>query len=274
MSTRAYLLLPVLVTAAACGGSESSRDTSIPGAAIDSSIRLQLPSDEQILALVYDDLYTVPEGFFVDERAGTERSYTVHHVLDDSRSYEVCTDDFAVAMALEDADNASRSVQGYFVESYENARYFEFVRELSYNDGIGNIDDLTSPGFARVFKCSNTNRDGVDRMLLDGYAGMLNARPIDANSVREFAEYLWQFAFFPNSRRKVIGTRSEADDGGLHHVLQLAFATSQGPQACDRIEVAEWRFSVDLQTGSVERSFQVVHSLDATLQDGSPVTCD
>ena len=273
MSIRPYLLLPVLVTAAACGGSESPRDTSIPDTSLDSSSGLQLPSDEQILALVYDNLYTVPEGFFVDERAGTERSYTVHHVLDDSRSFEVCTDDFGVAMAWEEADNASRSVQGYYVEAYENDRYFEFVRELSYEDDAGNVADLTSPGFARVFKCSNTNRDGVDRMLLDGYAGTVNARPIDAKSIREFAEYLWQFAFFPNARRKVIGTRSEADDARLHHVLQLAFASSQGGQACDLIEVAEWRFSVDVPGGTVERSFRVVHTIRATLQDGTPVIC-
>ena len=274
MSIRAYLLLPVLVAAAACGGSESSRDTSNSDTSINSSSGLQLPSDEQILALVYDNLYSVPEGFFVDERADTERSYTVHHVLDDSRSFEVCTDDFAVAMAWEEADNASRSVQGYYVEAYENERYFEFVRELSYNDDAGNVADLTSPGFARVFKCSNTNRDGVDRMLLDGYAGTLNARPIDSESIREFAEYLWQFAFFPNSRKKVIGTRSEGEDDRLHHILQLAFASSQGAQACDLVEVAEWRFSVELASGSVERSFRVVHTLRATLQDGAPVVCD
>lgn len=274
MNLRAYFLLPILVVAAACGGSESQRSNSLPDNSGHSSSQLQLPSDEQIIALVYDNLYTVPEGFFVDERAGMARSYTVHHVLDASRSFEVCTDDFAVAMAWEDADNASRAVQGYFVESYENARYFEFVRELSYDDDIGNIADLTSPGFARIFKCSNTNRDGVDRNLLDGYAGTLNARPIDADSIREFAEYLWQFAFFPNSRRKVIGTRSEAGDVQLHHILQLAFASSQGPESCDRIEVAEWRFSVDPRTGNVERTFQVVHRLDAALDNGTPVICD
>lgn len=274
MSIRAYLLLPVLVTAAACGGSESPRDTSIPDTTINSSGQLQLPPDDEILALVYDNLYTVPEGFFVDERAGTERSYTVHHVLDDSRSFELCTDDFSVAMAWEEADNASRSVQGYYVEAFENDRYFEFVRELSYEDDAGNVADLTSPGFARVFKCSNTNRDGVDRLLLDGYAGTLNARPIDAESIGEFAEYLWQFAFFANSRKKVIGTRSGGDDTRLHHVLQLAFTSSQGAQACDLIEIAEWRFSVSRISGSVERSFRVVHTLLATLRDGAPVVCD
>ena len=274
MIRRSVSILALVLTAAACGGSESPRNAADPDATIDSSSRLQLPADEQILALVYDNQYTVPDGFFVDERAGTDRSYTVHHVLDDSRSFEVCTDDFAVAMAWEATDNASRSVQGYFVETLENERYFEFVRELSYDDGVGNVADLTSPGFARVFKCSNTNRDGVDRLLLDGYAGMLNTRPISPESIREFAEYLWQFAFFPNSRRKVIGTRAAGDDTRLHHVLQLAFASSQGPQASDRIEIAEWRFSVDRQTGGVERSFQVVHDLRATLQDGSPVLCD
>ena len=274
MSMRAHFLLPVLVTAAACGGSESPRTASLPDNAGTSGGPLQLPADEHILALVYDNLYTVPAGFFVDERAGTDRSYTVHHVLDESRSFEVCTDDFGVAMAWEEADSTSRSVQGYFVESYENLRYFEFVRELYYDDDVGNIADITSPGFARIFKCSNTSRDGVDRTMLDGYAGAINTRPIDADSIRDFAEYLWQFAFFPNSRRKVIGTRSDADDDQLHHILQLAFASSQGPQACDLIEVAEWRFSVDRGSGSVERTFATLHSLSARLVNGTPVICD
>ena len=274
MNLRAYCLLPILVVAAACGGSESPRTNASPDDGVLSSNQLQLPSDEQIIALVYSDSYSVPEGFFVDERAGTDRSYTVHHILDASRSFEVCTDNPAVAMAWEDADNASRAVQGYFVETYENARYFEFVRELSYDDDISNISDLTSPGFARIFKCSDTDRNGVDRNLLDGYAGTLNARPIDAESIRQFSEYLWQFAFFPNSRRKVIGTRSEADDARLHHILQLAFASSQGPQSCDRIEIAEWRFSVDPRTGNVERTFQVVHGFNATIENDTAVICD
>ena len=233
-----------------------------------------MPSNSQIAAMVYDTGYSVPNDFFVDERSATDRSYTIHHVLDDSSSYEVCTDDYAEAMAWEEADNASRSVQGYFVESYDNERYFEFVRELSYTDDVGNVDDITSPGFARVFKCSNTSRNGVDRALLSGYAGQLNAHPLDQESVRVFAEYLWQFTFFPASRKKVVDSFSLATTDTLQQTLVLAFSTSQGSGACDRIEVVRWTFSADRNSGEVEKRFVTSHVFEARYENGTALTCD
>ena len=274
MKISAYLLIPLLSIAAAGGGSGSTGNSE-PADSGDSATASNLAlGDAQIAVLVYNNAYSVPDDFFVDERAGTDRSYTVHHVLDASNSYELCTDDFAVAMAWEDADNASRSVQGYYVDAYENARYFEFARELSYNDDVGNISDITSPGFARVFKCSNTKRNGVDRSLMSGYAGTLNALPLDTEAVRVFSEYLWQFTFFPNSRKKVIGSSSAQTEDGPRHTLQLAFATNQGTGNCDLIEVADWHFSANRQDGEVVKHMEVVHSFEARLESGNPVICD
>ena len=193
MRIPALLLLPYLAIAASCGGSSSS-STAVPENASSEAtdaVAVALPSDDDIIAKLYDPHYSVPNDFFVDERAGTAQSYTVHHVMDASNSYELCTDDSTVAEAWEAADNASRSVSGYYVGAHETERYFEFIRELSYDDDVGNISDLTSPGFARVFKCSNTSRDGVDRSLLSGFAGTINARPLTAERVRDFAEYFW-----------------------------------------------------------------------------------
>lgn len=274
MKISAHFLIPLLSVAAACGGSDSTDTTNPPLNVGSLESPAVLPSNGEISALVYDNVYSVPAGFFVDERANTDRSYTLHHVLDESRSYELCSDDFAVAMAWEEADNASRNVQGYYVESYENARYFEFVRELAYDNDIGNIDDLTSPGFARVFKCSNTNRDGVDRALLSGYAGTLNALPLSDDSVRIFAEYLWQFTFFPNSRKKVIGSYSTQTSDTLQYTLQLAFSRNQGSGNCDLIEIAEWRFSASRADGRVSQDFEVIASFEARFEAGVPVLCD
>ena len=233
-----------------------------------------MPSNSQIAALIYDTNYSAPSGFFVDERSATERSYTVHHVLDESASFELCTDDYAQAMAWEETDNASRSVQGYFVESYDNERYFEFVRELSYQDDVGNIDDITSPGFARIFKCSNTSRDGVDRSTLTGYAGQLNAHPLQEDSIRVFAEYLWQFTFFPDSRKKVIDSYDSSTPDTLERTLVLAFATTQGADRCDRIEVTKWTFSANRSSGEVRKSFAHEHFFEASNDNGSVTVCD
>ena len=271
------ILVPLIAVAAACGGSGSAGSASAAASASalgQPRATPSTPNDSEIAALVYDSSYSVPSGFYVDERSTTERSYTVHHVLDESSSFELCTDDYAEAMAWEAADNASRSVQGYFVESYDNERYFEFVRELDYRNDVGNVADISSPGFGRVFKCSSTNRNGVDRLQLNGYAGALNAHPLGPESVRVFAEYLWQFTFFPASRKKVIDSVTTETAAGYDHTLLLAFSTSQGFDRCDRIEVARWVFSADSQSGEVTRTFETVRFFEAEVAAGRVVVCD
>lgn len=272
MRISAIMLVPLLVVAASCGGGSAalpkSGDSTI-AAPVDTSP----PSDQDVINKIYDPAYSVPQGFFIDERASTSQSYTVHHVMDSSASYELCTDDFEVAEAWETADNAARSVNGFYVGAYENERYFEFIRELSYDDDVGNIGDLTSPGFARIFKCSNTVRDGVDRALLSGFAGTLNTRPLSDAAVREFAEYFWQFTFFPERYKKVLSSHSDNDPSSLDRTLLLGFASTQGTGRCDRIEVVEWRFVADPVSGVVTSSFETVRGFEAELVSGSPTLC-
>lgn len=268
-------LLPLLLALNACGGgsAEPAKPAATP-ALENPAPTYVLPGNGEIAARVYDPDYSVPGGFFTDARAGTSASYTVHHVMDSSGSYELCTDDFATAEAWEAADNASRSVSGYFVGAVETERYFEFVRELNYTSDVGNVGSPTSPGYARVFKCSNTNRDGVDRSDLNGYAGMLNVTPRSAEDVRVFAEYLWQFAFFPYRHRKVLDSVGTATATGFDRSLILGFAVNQGDGRCDRIDVVEWSFAVDRDSGRIEQRFETVRSFEARLESGSPVLCD
>ena len=265
-------LLPILAIVAACGGSGST-ETSPPVNTAGNQAYV-LPSDAVILAKAYDTNYSVPDGFFVDERAETTRSYTVHHVLDDSNAFEVCSDDLVDAQALEAADNDSRAVSGYYVSSHETERYFEFVRELAYTEDVGNIADVTSPGYARIFKCGHTNRNGVDRSLLDGYSGRINPQYLDANALRVFTEYLWQFRFFNTTHKKVI---SSSDAGNisspLQHTLLLAFVYNQGQDSCDRVDVVEWRFRADPASGDISREFETLRSFEATFSGGIPSLC-
>jgi len=272
MKISTQLLIPILAIAAACGGSEST-GTDLPGEPLTGGQANALPDDAIILAKAYDNDYSVPNGFFVDERARTTRSYTAHHVLDESGAFEICSDDLVDAQALEHTDNAARAVSGYFVTAYENERYFEFVRELAYTSDIGNITDLTSPGYSRVFKCAHTNRDGVDRSLLNGYSGRINPQRLEAASLRDFTEYLWQFRFFNTRHKKVIASYGANAASRLQHTLLLAFVHSQGQDSCDRIDVVEWRFSADPASGEVSREFETVHSFEATVAAGIPTIC-
>ncbi len=272
MHSRYLVMLPWLLLATACGGG-SSGTTETDRTPVGAATPALLPESE-IAARVYDTSYSVPAGFYVDERANTDRSFTIHHVIDGSASYELCTDDYATAETWESRDNQSRSVKGYFVGSYENDRYFEFVRELSYDNDVGNIDDVTSPGYARVFKCSSINRDGVNRMQMDGYAGTLGNAPLTAASVQSFSEYLWQFVFFPAGRPKVIDSVGNEDDWSIGHTLVLASAVNQGSGRCDRIDVSEWRYSADRATGQVTRDYATVKSFEAEFANGVVRLCN
>ena len=262
--SRRYVILLVM-TALVCGCK--------PQAGPPDVIAQTMPRDEEVLALVYDDDYRVPIGFYVDERAGTPGSYTIYHVKDVSLSYELCTDDYDEALALEAADNEGRAVNGVFAGSYENDRYFEVTRDLAYPDGLGNVSTPTSPGYARVFKCSYVDREGVDRNLRDGYAGRLNARPADAVALRGLVEYLWQFAFFWPTRAKVLDSFSGAEPGFVRHTLRLGLVTPQGDGSCDVVEVVDWVFSLDVSDGRIDKSFELRRRFEAERVDGVPRKC-
>lgn len=232
-----------------------------------------LPDDAEIMAKAYDALYQVPDSFYVDERADTHRSYSLYHVRDISESHERCSNDYNEALDWEAADNDSRSVSGYYVGSYENDRYYEFVRELASPDSMGNIGEPTSPGFARIFKCSYVDRDGVDRNLFDGYTGTLNVRPLSVDAIRTYAEYMWQFTFFWPATKTVLETYSAEQVHAYRHTLVLAFLTNQGTDKCDLIEVVDWTFSVNKTDGTITKEFKLLHKLEAQLVNGTPETC-
>ena len=259
-------ILLVLVTG--CGGaSVSSEQPSV--------VATEKPaiSGDEVIAKVYDNNYKLPADFFIDERADTPRSYTVYHVKDASLSYELCTNDYNEALAWEDADNSARTVNGSFVGAYENEQYFEFIRELSYLDDVGNVQGVTSPGFARVFKCASIDRGGVDRNLRYGHGGVLNARPLTAAFVRQFAEYLWQFTYFDNPKRKVLDSFTSENPQAIEHTLRLAFVINQGFDRCDRIEIIDWVFSASRENGQVDRRFDLQAAFEARLVDGVPERC-
>ena len=265
---RPVILAFVILLLAGCGGAAASNDQPPTISAGKPAI-----SGDEVIAKIYDTNYKLPADFFVDERADTPGAYTVYHVKDASLSYELCTNDYEEALGWEDADNMARAVNGYFVGSYENDQYFEFMRELSYPDAVGNVQGVTSPGFARVFKCASVDRTGVDRNLRHGFGGVLNSQPLTAGLVQQFAEYLWQFTYFDNPKRKVLDSFTAENPQAIEHTLRLAFVINQGFDRCDRIEIIDWVFSAQRANGQVDRRFDFQLAFEARVVSGVPERC-
>ena len=266
--------IPMLIVVSLIGVTACNTESAESPEAPVSSQSAAIPGDEIVMERVYDLLYQQPSDFFVDERADTPRSYTVHHIKDDSTSYELCVDGMDAAIQLEAADNAQRSVQGLYVETIETERYFEVVRELSYPDSIGNVAGVTSPGFARIFKCDFIDRVGVDRNLRNGYAGTFGTTPLTERIVREFTQYQWQFTFFWPAAKTVLDTYSTELDDSIEHTLVLGLRRDQGEGQCDLIEVVEWTFSADRVSGTIEKDFDTLYTFEAEYADGAARKCD
>lgn len=256
----------------ACQGGGSNDAPMVPVAAVQTRL---FPSDGEILAKTYDPLFQVPDNFLVDERAGTLQSISVHHVKNDSGDYELCSDDFTQALAWETTDNENAPVPGAFTGSVETDKYFEFMRDLVSGNGIGNVTNPTSTGFARVFKCTYVNRDGVDRHSRDGDAGTLNTAELTTDVIRDFTEYMWQFTFFWPASKTVLESFTAETTSAFQHTLLLSLLTSRGADQCDLIEVVDWIFSVDKDSGQITKEFMPIYELEAKLDNnGIPTTCN
>lgn len=231
------------------------------------------PDDREVISKAYDSQYQVPDYFHVDERAFTQGAYSLYHVKNVDGSFELCANDYQDALDWEATDNDRRTVGGDFVGSAETDHYYEFVRELSFADSVGNITAPASTGFARVFKCDYLDRADVNRNLRDGYAGTLNRRPLSVDEIRVLSEYMWQFTFFWPTQKKVLETFSTEQTNVYQHTLLLALVTNQGADRCDLIEVVDWVFSMNKADGEITREFNLLYQFEAQLVDGVPEKC-
>lgn len=229
-----YFALVAFIFAGCTGGGAQTEELPIP-----------YPTREEVISLMYDPLYSVPDNFYTD-RPNVPRGYSLYHVKNAGNYFELCTNDENEALTWEDADNASRVIKGVFVEWSENDRYFQITRELDISGSTGNTG-LSEPGFARVFKCNYVNRDGVDRDNPNGYGGQFNAT-VNAQSVQNFVQYMWQWTFWWPTEAKVLRSYGTNDS----HTLLLSLRTRQ-TSGCDLIQVLDWQWTFD-STGQVERA--------------------
>jgi hypothetical protein len=240
-TARSAAWLTALLGLTACGASSPSAPVARPVAL----------SDLQIADMLYADSARTPAGFANEvPRPDLASAVTFHLKNSDldtatATNFELCSDDFAQALTWSETAAAAAAVYADLVETTETATFFEFVRiaRSTPNQAVR----------ARVFKCAYVDRRENDLHLASGAAGVLNARPMDATTLRGLAEYLWHFTGYNNFGHAVL--KSSASDAGStwQHSLIIANLQADPRGICDKIAVIEWQHDADKGSGRLQR---------------------
>ena len=256
---RGWPTLAVALAVASCG---SEDDASLP-----SNGSPLAAGDEAIAAALYAGAPRTPAGFATDPAPPGALQVTTYHVKSSQLSpqaattFEVCTDDWNVALAWSEQVASQTNPYLDLVANETTARYFEFDR----------VPQGLPQQYVRqrVFRCAYLDRAGVDLGGAGTEAGVLNARPLDAAALRDLAEYLWLFTTYNNAGHAVL--TSETVLPGPAHALTLA-SLARGA-SCDRVTVREWLHGVDVGTGALQLDTNVVREFGVREAGGALVGC-
>jgi hypothetical protein len=226
-------------------------------------------ADRDIAAALYAGTPRTPAGFAADPAPPSFAQVATYHVKSSQLAapaatlHEVCTDDWTVALAWSEEVAAAASPYLDLVVTETTERYFE----------LGRVPRGEPDRYVRmlVLRCSYVDRTGVELKLAEGYAGTLNARPLDAAALRALAEYLWLFTAYNNSGHAVLA--SESRGTGLAHVLTIASLERAVLGTCDRVTLREWTHEAAPSTGVLTRSVAVVRELGVREDAGVPSAC-
>jgi hypothetical protein len=227
------------------------------------------PADHDIAAVLYAGTPRVPAGFAADPAPPSFTQVTTYHVKSSQLAapaatvHEMCTDDAGVALAWSDEVAAQAAPYLDLVATQTTERYFELDRVPR-----GEPDRYVR---MRVLRCTYLDRTGVELSLADGYAGTLNARPIDAAALRALAEYLWQFTVYNNGGHAVLA--SEPRGAGLEHALTIASLERAVIGTCDRVTLREWTHEAAPATGVLTHGIAVVREFGVREEAGVLVGC-
>jgi hypothetical protein len=272
--TRASRLIPgsiaLLLCACGGGGGDSSVTPTVQTASVSAGIT---QTNSQIAALIYTDSQRTPTGFYT-ENVPVFAGYvaTSHLKTTDINSsavlhYEVCSDDFNQALQWSDTANSVSGDNATLTGNDSTERYFEFDR----------LRAGTPQGYLRqrVYKCAYLSRSTVDLQASSGDAGILNARPMDAATLKTLSEYLWQFTPYNNFGNVVLSSSGAVGNNSLAHSLIIASLTrASSSGSCDAIDVATWKHSLDTTTGDLTLSVTPLFSFHAQESNGAVSVCN
>ena len=225
------------------------------------------PADADIAAVLYAGSPRTPVGFASDPAPPGYSQVTTYHIkssqlaLPAAASYELCTDDWNTALAWSEEVATQANPYLDLVVSDTMTRYFEFGRVPR-----GLPDQYVRQ---RVFRCAYLDRTGVDLAAAGSFAGVINARPLDAAALRDLAEYLWLFTSYNNAGHAVLA--SEASLPGPTHTLTLA--TLERGATCDRVIVREWSHGANVSSGVLQLTVAVDREFGVRELAGVLVAC-
>lgn len=268
----AIALLGTLLALAGCGGGASPVTPTVAPASAptQTSNRPVTQTDADIAALLYADSQRTPPGFYQDTTPAVPGYLSTSQLKSmdiglGTRPYELCSDDWNQALQWSESAASNGGAYAALTGNSDSTLYFEFDR----------VRDGTPQAYLRqrVFKCAFVNRDAVDLREIDGAAGALNARPLAAADLTLLSEYLWQFTTYNNFGNVVLRSQGSSSATTLTHSLYIATLTSSASPGCDTVQVIEWKHSVDLSTGLLNRSVNTLWQFGARQQSGVVSLC-
>ncbi len=176
-------------------------------------------SDEEIVAALYSD-YELPKGFYSDARDLDNYTGVGYLTRASNRWKQICTDSLPLARQWFQEENNASSARSRLIGETETEKYFEFE-----------IETVSPPHFlqlVRVHKCSYLDRSmhvlGLhpwrNRDFSGWCQGVLNFRPINRNTVREVAEYLWHNS--PPAYKAMASFTRDLDTAVCHTIYMLS----------------------------------------------------
>lgn len=225
--------------------------------------------DAAIAAQLYAGAPRTPPGFLADPAPTSFAQVTTYHVktrqLDAAAAtqHEVCTDDWAQALAWSETVAQQAPTYLDLVGNASTERYYEFDRVPH--------GDTQRYERMRVFRCGYLDRTGVDLNGSADFAGALNARPLDADTLRGLAEYLWEFSEYDNVNHAVVASAARTVTTGLAHTLTLA--SLETGAMCDRVVLREWTYTADPATGEVHSAIAPLREFSVRRVSGQIAGC-
>lgn len=261
----------LLTSLAACGGGGGGATTA---GAQDPTPPVGALGSLEIAELVYTDRQRTPAGFYAETPRYDAAYATLTHLKTTDLPgagpgtvpHEVCSDDFAQAMAWSEDALVRAGTLADLVETNGGERTHEFVWVTRTTPAVHILH--------RVLKCAWLDRSGTDLREPSGPAGRYRKPAFSTTDLRQLGEYLWTFGTGNNAGHAVLSSTAAAGTSGTHaHTLEEAVLVRGATGSCDRVET--WRSVLSAATadGQLTRTLTRVGSFGVERVNGVARLC-